>query len=51
MYLQPFITYNWKSGSGLTINSELTQNWEEGTTNAYINIMAGSLTKFGNQMV
>ena len=51
MYLQPFITYNWKSGTGLTINSEMTQNWEVGTTNAYINIMAGALAKFGNQMV
>jgi len=51
MYLQPFITYNWKSGSGLTVNSEITQNWEGNTTNAYINIMAGALTKFGKQLV
>ena len=51
MYLQPFVTHNWKSGSGLTLNSEITQNWEVGTTNAYINIMAGGLTKFGNQLV
>jgi hypothetical protein len=51
MYLQPFLTYNWKSGAGVTINSELTQNWEASTTNAFINIMAGGLTKFGNQLV
>ena len=51
MYLQPFLTYNWKTGSGLTINSELTQNWEAGTTNAFVNIMAGALTKFGKQLV
>jgi len=51
MYLQPFITYNWKSGSGLTVNSEITQNWEGKTTNAYINIMGGALTKFGKQLV
>jgi len=51
MYLQPFLTYNWKSGAGLTVNSELTQNWEAGTTNAFINIMAGGLIKFGNQLV
>jgi len=51
MYLQPFITHNWKSGAGLTVNSEMTQNWEAGTTNAFINIMAGGLTKFGNQLV
>jgi hypothetical protein len=51
MYLQPFLTYNWKSGTGLTVNSECTQNWEAKTTNAYINIMAGGIIKFGNQMV
>ena len=51
MYLQPFLTYNWKSGAGLTVNSETTFNWEANTTNAYINIMAGGLTKFGNQLV
>jgi hypothetical protein len=51
MYLQPFLTYNWKSGTGLTLNSEWTQNWEAGTTNAFINIMAGGLVKFGDQLV
>lgn len=51
MYLQPFLTHNWKSGSGLTLNMEMTQNWEASTTNAYLNIMGGALTKFGNQLV
>jgi hypothetical protein len=51
MYLQPFLTYNWKSGAGLTVNSELTQSWEARTTNAFINIMAGGLTKLGDQLV
>jgi hypothetical protein len=51
MYLQPFLTYNWKSGAGLTVNSETTLNWEANTTNAYINILAGGLTKFGKQLV
>jgi hypothetical protein len=51
MYLQPFLTYNWKSAAGLTVNAELTQNWEAGTTNAFINVMAGGLTKLGNQLV
>ncbi len=51
MYLQPFLTYNWKSAAGLTVNAELTQNWEASTTNAFINVMAGGLTKFGNQLV
>lgn len=51
MYIQPFVTHNWKSGAGLTVNSETTFNWEANSTNAYINIMAGGLTKFGNQLV
>jgi hypothetical protein len=51
MYVQPFLTYNWKSGAGLTVNSELTQSWEASTTNGFINIMAGGLTKFGKQLV
>ncbi len=51
MYVQPFLTYNWKSGAGLTVNSEATFNWEANTTNAYINIMAGGLTKLGKQLL
>ena len=51
MYLQPFVTYNWKSGTGLTVNTELTQNWEASTTTAFVNIMAGGLLRFGGQLV
>jgi len=51
MYLQPFVTYNWKSGTGLTVNTELTQNWQANTTNAFVNIMAGGILKFGEQLV
>ena len=51
MYLQPFITYNWKSGTGLTLNTELTQNWQTNSTTAFVNIMAGGLLKFGEQLI
>ena len=51
MYLQPFVTYNWKSGTGLTVNSELTQSWADSTTTAFVNIMAGGLLRFGGQIV
>ena len=51
MYLQPFVTYNWKSGAGLTVNTELTRNWEASTTSAFVNIMAGGLLRFGGQIV
>ena len=49
MYLQPFVTYNWKTGTGLTVNTELTYYWESSETNAFINIMAGGILKFGKQ--
>ena len=51
MYLQPFVTYNWKSGTGLTVNTELTQSWEDSTTTAFVNVMAGGLLRFGGQIV
>jgi hypothetical protein len=51
MYLQPFVTYNWKSGTGLTVNTEVTRNWEASTTTAFVNIMAGGLLRFGGQLV
>ena len=51
MYLQPFVTYNWKSGTGLTVNTELTRSWEASTTTAFVNIMAGGLLRFGGQLV
>ena len=51
MYLQPFVTYNWKSGAGVTVNTELTRNWEASTTSAFVNVMAGGLLRFGGQIV
>lgn len=51
MYVQPFVTHNWKSGTGLTVNAEATMNWEANTTSTFINIMAGGLLKFGGQLV
>lgn len=51
MYLQPFATYNWKTGTGLTVNTELTHYWGSSETNAFINIMAGGILKFGKQLI
>jgi len=51
MYLQPFVTYNWKSGTGVTVNTEITQNWEASTTTAFLNVMGGGLLRFGGQLV
>jgi hypothetical protein len=51
MFIQPILSYNWKSGAGLGINSEITQNWVTGTTTAFINPSISAVTKLGGQIV
>jgi hypothetical protein len=49
LFFQPFITYNWKSGAGVGINMELTQNWEGSTTVAWLNPIISAVTSLGEQ--
>lgn len=51
MFVQPFLSYNWKSGSGLGGNAEITQNWEGKTTSVFINPIITGVTKIGKQTV
>jgi hypothetical protein len=51
MFLQPFVGFNWKSGAGFVVNSEMTKNWQGNTFSAYINPTFNGITKFGKQMV
>jgi hypothetical protein len=51
MFLQPFFTYNWKSGAGLGAVGEITQNWKASTTTAYLMIPISGVTKFGKMPV
>ncbi len=51
LFLQPFVNYNWKSGAGMGVNSEVTQNWEGNTTSAFINPTVSGVTKLGKQIV
>jgi hypothetical protein len=51
MFLQPFLTHNWKSGAGLGVNAEITQNWEANTTLAFINPIVTGVTKLGKQTI
>ena len=51
LYLQPFFNYNWKSGAGLGVSGEITQNWEAGTTTAFIDPAVSGVTKLGKQIV
>jgi hypothetical protein len=51
LFLQPFLNYNWKSGAGLGLNAEITQNWEAETTTAFLNPSISGVTKLGSQIV
>jgi hypothetical protein len=51
LFFQPFLAYNWKSGAGLGINSEITQNWQANSTMAYLNPTISAVTKLGSQIV
>lgn len=51
MFVQPFLSYNWKSGAGLGGNFEITQNWQSSTTAVFLNPTLSGITKLGSQMV
>lgn len=51
MFFQPFLAYNWKSGGGITLNSEQTYNWVTHTTTIFINPIISAVTKLGSQTV
>ncbi|MCU0360625.1 MAG: hypothetical protein MUF75_07900 [Bacteroidia bacterium] len=51
LYMQPFFAYNWKSGAGLGIMAEITQNWEAGNTTAFITPSVTGVTKLGKQII
>lgn len=51
LFLQPFFSRSWKSGASVTFNSEITFNWQNNTTSAYLNPIASGVTKIGKQTV
>ena len=51
MFLQPFLTYNWKSGAGLGGTFEWTQAWITNTTSIYFMPNISGVTRLGNQIV
>lgn len=51
LFLQPFLTYNWKSGAGIGMSGEITQNWMNNKTGAYIIPTISGVTKIGTQTV
>ncbi len=51
LFLQPFFAHNWKSGAGLGINAELTENWQAGTFTGFLNPIINGVTSLGKQKV
>lgn len=50
-FLNPFFGYNWKSGSGIIINSEYTHDWENDLDIFVVTPTLTAVTKFGSQIV
>jgi hypothetical protein len=50
-FLNPFVTYNWKSGAGITLNSEYTHDWENDLDVFVVMPVLSAVTKFGSQTV
>ena len=49
LFFQPFVSYNWKSGAGVGVNMELTQNWKGSTTTVWLNPILTAVTSLGEQ--
>ena len=49
LFFQPFVSYNWKSGAGVGVNMELTQNWNGSTTTIWLNPILTAVTSLGEQ--
>lgn len=51
LFVQPFFTYNWKSGAGIGLVGSITQNWQNNTNATTITIPLTGITKFGKQII
>ena len=51
MFVQQFTVYNWKTGAGIGLNTEWTQNWVANTSTLVITPQFSGVTKMGKQTV
>jgi hypothetical protein len=51
LFVQPFFTYNWKSGAGIGLVGSITQNWETKKNATTITVPFTGITKFGKQII
>ncbi len=50
-FLQPFLSYTWKTATTLGVNTESTYDWENSQWTVPINLFASQVLKIGNQPV
>lgn len=50
-FLQPFLSYTWPTATSLTLNAEMTYDWNEDEWTIPLNLMVGQLTHLGTQPV
>lgn len=48
-FFQPFIAQNFPGGKALTLNTELSQNWDANTTSGTVNLVGSQVLRIGNQ--
>jgi hypothetical protein len=51
MFLQPFFAHNWKTGAGIGVNFEYTQNWQAGTSSVFLNPVINGVTSIAKQKI
>jgi hypothetical protein len=51
LFVQPFFTYNWKSGAGIGAVGSITQNWETKIFASSVALPVSGITKLGKQIV
>ena len=51
MYVNPFVSFNWKSGAGVTAQLEWTESWSNKTTTLYFEPVFSAITAFGKQKI
>ncbi|HEX5003312.1 MAG TPA: transporter [Bacteroidia bacterium] len=51
LFYQPFVSYNWASGAGVTFVMEGTQYWDSNDSNIWISLPVSGVTAIGKQKV
>lgn len=51
MFVEPFVSYNWNSGAGVTVIGEYTQDWEHDRSSMMLQASISGITEIGNQRI